>query len=426
MDAGADELGRGGRTRFLLPVSRLRRQATEPVGAPGRVAAAHRQARPTLILAAIFAIASGVAALLPNRTGAWLPLHLFLVGGVLLAISAATQLLAVTWGAAAAPPGRAVVAQRALVAVGAGGLALARAVDAPVPVVAVTGLAVMAGLVVLAVLLWRIQRTAVQARFAPVVDHYLAALAFGVVGSGLGVLLASGAGPVGPDRLRAAHLTVNLLGLVGVIVAGTVPWFVATTAKVRVSRQASAVRQRVQLVVLATATTTAAIGALTANRAATTIGLACYAVGLVGVVALLPRLGMKQFGWAGPRLFQVLAGLVWLVATVAVAAAHGLLSSRAVLVMVVGGYGQIVAGALAYLGPVLRGGGHERLADGFRVTRSWLGAAAGTVAALAAALAAPALLALAVAVWVTDVGLRSVVLVQGRMSTTSPSRIWTS
>jgi hypothetical protein len=83
-----------------------------------------------------------------------------------------------------------------------------------------------------------------------------------------------------------------------------------------------------------------------------------------------------------------------------------------VLVLVVGGFGQVVAGALAYLGPVLRGGGHERLAEGFRRTRSWPGLVAGNVAAVAAALGAGPVLRIAVVAWAADLGVRGVLLVQ--------------
>lgn len=393
-----------------------------PAGAAGRVAAVHRQSRPTLGLAAAFSIAAGVATALPHRTGAWLPVHLFLLGGVLLAISAATQLLAVTWGAAPAPADRPVAVQRTLIVVGVAGLASARELAWPTPFLAAAGLAVVGGLLLLGALLWQLRAAAIQDRFAPVVDHDLSALAFGVAGSVAGVLLATGLGPVDAGRLRAAHLTVNLLGLVGVVVAGTLPWFVATSAKVRVSPRATATRQRGNLLLLVVATTTAVAGELFDNRVMSSVGLAGYAVGLVGVVALLPRLRAKQLRWAGPRLIQILAGTTWLTATVAVAVAHGTLTSRAVLVLVVGGYGQIVAGALAYLGPVLRGGGHERLSAGFRLTRSWLGLAAGNVAALAAALALPALLRAAVVVWVVDAGVRGLLLVHDRVRSTSLAR----
>lgn len=143
-----------------------RQTGRAPAGAAGRVAAVHRQSRPTLGLAVAFSIAAGVATALPHRTGTWLPMHLFLLGGVLLAISAATQLLAVTWGAAPAPAERTVAVQRALVAVGAAGLALARERAWPTPVLAAAGLAVVGGLLLLGVLLWQLRAAAIQDRFA--------------------------------------------------------------------------------------------------------------------------------------------------------------------------------------------------------------------------------------------------------------------
>ncbi|HRD99682.1 MAG TPA: hypothetical protein PLV68_00185, partial [Ilumatobacteraceae bacterium] len=52
--------------------------------------------------------------------------------------------------------------------------------------------------------------------------------------------------------------------------------------------------------------------------------------------------------------------------------------------LVIGGFAQILVASLAYLGPVLRGGGHRRLSAGFAITRSWTSLAAGNAAALAA------------------------------------------
>jgi nitrite reductase (NO-forming) len=376
------------------------------------VAAVHRQAGPTLGLATGFAVAAGIAAVVPHRTGTWLPLHLFLLGAVLLAISGATQLLAVTWGASPAPPSRWVAAQRLLVAGGAAALAAGRELAWPTVALAAAGVSVIAGLALLAVLLLGIRATAVHDRYAPVIDHHLTAIAMGVAGSAAGVVLATGSGPFAPDRLRAAHLTLNLLGLVGIVVAGSLPSFTATTAKVRVSVRASARRQRVQAAVLAAGTAVGAFGSLTGTSLLVTVGLLTYAGGLVGVARLLPGIGMKQVRWAGPRLLQVLAGLAWLTGAVAVAGALDGLTGDLVLVLVVGGFGQVVAGALAYLGPVLRGGGHERLAEGFRRTRSWPGLVAGNVAAVAAALGAGPVLRIAVVAWAADLGVRGVLLVQ--------------
>lgn len=52
----------------------------------------------------------------------------------------------------------------------------------------------------------------------------------------------------------------------------------------------------------------------------------------------------------------------------------------------IGGYAQILVASLAYLGPVLRGGGHRRLTEGFAITGSWPSLAAGNIAAVGALL----------------------------------------
>src|SRR3546814_4660432 len=90
------------------------------------------------------------------------------------------------------------------------------------------------------------------------------------------------------------------------------------------------------------------------------------------------RLGL----WAG--------GAWWSLAVAATAVEAGrdesiLLGGRWLLVLVVAGYGQILWGSLAYVVPMLRGGGHERLGEGFAVTRSWLGLGAANAAGIALA-----------------------------------------
>jgi hypothetical protein len=81
---------------------------------------------------------------------------------------------------------------------------------------------------------------------------------------------------------------------------------------------------------------------------------------------------------------------------------------------VVGGFAQILVASLAYLGPVLRGGGHERLTAGFAITRSWVSLAAGNTAAVAALVGHDPTLAAALAVWLTDLAVRA-----GRLLTTT-------
>jgi hypothetical protein len=100
------------------------------------------------------------------------------------------------------------------------------------------------------------------------------------------------------------------------------------------------------------------------------------------------------------------------------AADRGVFGDRWLVVLVVAGYGQILWGSLAYLLPMLRGGGHARLSEGFASTRSWLGLAAANAAGLSAAAAAPGrVTALLVAVWVIDSGWRA-----ARVGTTRAAR----
>jgi hypothetical protein len=68
--------------------------------------------------------------------------------------------------------------------------------------------------------------------------------------------------------------------------------------------------------------------------------------------------------------------------------------------LVIGAYVRLIVATLSYLGPVPKGGGHERLARSCRRTRSWVGPVAGNLAAVAACAGlAPTVHAAAVAVW---------------------------
>jgi hypothetical protein len=362
-----------------------------PQGEVGRVAAVQRQVRPTLILAAGFAFAAPVAAAVPHRTGQWLPLHLFLVGGMLLAISGATQLFAVTWAAGPPAPDRLVAAQRLLLAAGAGGLAAGREAGGPPVLLAAAGSAVAAALALLAVALQGIVRRAVQRRFDVTWRWYRTALAAGGAGVMLGVALATGTLPTGSTGpVRDAHIVLNVLGLVGLVVAGTLPFFVATQARMQMSRWARTGFQDGVRRVLVAGLTLAVAGRLADRAVVAGAGLLIYAAGLAGLVCLVPRPGRRQLRWAGPRLVQLGCGLVWWFGTVLVMAVSLLRDGTApppaaLVTLVVGGYAQILVASLAYLGPVLRGGGYRHLSAGFTTTASWWGLVLGNGAAVALA-----------------------------------------
>ncbi|HEX6418871.1 MAG TPA: hypothetical protein VFZ77_10245, partial [Acidimicrobiales bacterium] len=101
-----------------LPASRWRPPDRSTAGRPaargaaGRVREAQRQAKVALAIAGAFVVAAVAATLAPHDLGTWLPLHLFLAGGLATVISGATVLFTVTWAAAPAPPRRVLALQR--------------------------------------------------------------------------------------------------------------------------------------------------------------------------------------------------------------------------------------------------------------------------------------------------------------------------
>ena len=399
-----------------LPTSRWRPGARSdpaappPRGAPHRVRLAQRQARRALATAAAFAVAALAAAVVPQDTGRWLPLHLFLTGSIVLAISGATVLFTVTWAAAPAPPAGSLAVQRLLVGAGAAGLAAARVADAPSAVFGAFGGVYLAGLLLLASLLGRTVRQGVERRFDVAVAWYLAGLLAGVVAGSLGALVGTGHGSA---ELRASHVVLNVLGLVGLVIGGTLPSFAATVARMRMSPRATARRHAALLAWQAAALVAAATGIVAGVDPLAGGGLVAYAAGIVAVAALLPTPGRPKRHWAGTRLLGLWGGVGWWAVAVGVAAGeaaggHAPFAGRWLLVLVVAAYGQILWASLAYLVPVLSGGGHERLSAGFAATRSWPGLLAVNAAGLCFALGAASVGRLAVAWWVVDTAWRAV------------------
>jgi nitrite reductase (NO-forming) len=380
------------------------------------VAQAQHQARRSLAVAAAFALAAPLTAVADHDTGAWLPLHVFLVGGLLSAISGTTQMLAVTWSASPAPRPAIATGQRWLLAAGAVAVAAGRELDADA-VTGAGGLAVATSLVMLGASLVRIRRTAVTDRFAPAIDAYLVALTYGLAGTVAGVALAAGStGGRGPD-VRHAHLTVNVFGLVGLVILGTLPYFTATQARTKMSPLATPPRLRAVTALAALATAVAAGGHLAGHPAVAAAGLGLYVVAIAATLGLLPQLGRRQLDWAGPRLVQLGAGVAWWAITTGLLAADVARDrgdqGPVLRAMVVGGFAQILVASLSYLGPVLRGGGHRRLGAGLALTGSWPSLAAANVAAVGALTAQGAVLAAGLVVWVVDAAQRTVRLARG-------------
>lgn len=383
-------------------------RATATRGAADRVRRAHAQTRTTLRLALAF-IAAAPAAWAIEGTR-WLPLHLFLAGGVVLAISGVSLMLTVTWSAAPAPPDRWVLAQRSCIAAGAVGVGIGRETGWSDALLGLAGTLYVIGLLLLAGLLVVTVRRGVERRFDPAVAAYVAAVSAGLVGVSIGV--AMGVGTPSPGD-RAAHVTVNLLGLVGLVVGGTMPFFAATVGRSKMSPDASARRLALTVGWLTGVLVLAVVGLAADTEGIAALGFAGYAMGVVAVLTALPRPTRRQMDWAGPRLIALWSGGSWwaiaVVATaVDVAADRPAFGDRWLLVLVLAGYAQVLWGSLAYLLPMLRGGGHERLGEGFGATRSWPGLVAANLVGLSLALSLPGeVTAVALAVWVLDAAWRT-------------------
>ncbi len=381
-------------------------------GAPGRVAAVHAQTRRGLLVAVAFTVVALVLVVTGAGTGWWLPLHVFVVGGLLCAISATTQMLAVTWSSAPAPRPVVAAAQRWSLAVGAAALVTGRETERTW-LFFVGGITVVVAMLWLAVILIQVRGRAVTNRFAPAIESYVAAVVVGSAGMSIGILM--GAGHVGTRiaEFRTAHLILNVFGLVGLVIAGTLPYFAATQVRSKMSPRATPTAIRATIAGLATATVVAAAGALLDRSDIIAAGLITYAMGLLLIAATLPVYSRKRLRWAGTRVVQLMAGILWWAAMavgLAVAGLHGADDTRVLQALVIGGFAQIFVASLAYLGPVLRGGGHQRLTAGFALTRSWVSLVAGNVAPVAALVGSGSLLAVALGVWVVDIAARAALL----------------
>ncbi|MFV0308197.1 MAG: hypothetical protein ACK5OX_10695 [Desertimonas sp.] len=386
--------------------------------AAGRVAAMHRHGRRGLATAGGFAVAAVLAAVVPHDTGAWLPLHLFLVGTLTTAIATVTLVLAVTWSAAPAPPATALAAIRWGTAFGAVGVAVGREGQRPALTV-IGAVAVAVSLAGVAVALVAVRMRARTTRYHPVIDGYLLAIVAVVVGVGLGAALASGGGS---SATREVHLILNVFAFVGVVIASTLPFFVATQARMKRSPWASGGVVRVLVGAIWLAALVAAVAAGQGQRGLAAVALVAVGVGQLAIVVVLPRPGRKQWSWAGPRLIQLAAGIGWWVAATwwfATALGAGERGARALQALAVAGFGQILAASVAYLVPVVRGGGHQRLSAGFARTRSWSGLALGNLAGVTVVVGASRLTVAVLAAWVLDVLARTRAPVPGRGLTPS-------
>ncbi len=387
-----------------------REQTKAPAGSADRVPLAQASARRSLAVAGLFVVAAAVTAVLEAGDGRWLPLHLFMAGALVAAIGGASTLFTVTWSAAPAPSATVMWVQRLLCALGAVLVVSARVLEWGDAALWTGAVVFIAGLVLLASVLVVTVRRGVKRRFDTSVAWYECALVAGMVAATFGGRLGTGGVTIG---LRNAHVVLNLLGFIGLITAGTLPSFIATLGRTKMSARSTEPVLRSLLVAMAVGVAAAATGFVIELRWAAVVGLGIYAAGLVFLASRLPWPTRRSLDWAGPRLLALWCGQAWWTVAVVFAAVDTAqddlpLAGNWTLVLVVAAYGQILWGSVAYLLPVLQGPGHEALTRGFAAVRSWIGLVAVNVAGVAWVADQPAVARVAVAVWLADGAFRLV------------------
>lgn len=371
-----------------------------------RVVASHDIARSAFRVAALFGlIAVGWAGWVLWQGGSWWgPLHAFLAGTVLLAIAGATQLFTYTQTAAPAPPAAVVHAQRWALVLGIALVLAGMGLSSRWAVAVGAGLMV-SGLGLLAFSLWSAVRSSLLRRFDLSARFYLLAVLAGVVGVVLGAVMGAGSAGARFADIRLVHSHLNLIGLVGLTIVGTLPTILPTFA------HHTAVSGREAKIAWWLAV--GAVGAVGSGLlwGETAVGFGTIAVGVsLGLIlaGILGRLGRRGREGGLPYL-QVVVGSIWLGVwalldgVTLVTGSPPLSFSKWTAAVVMAGVGQILAGSLAYLLPVLAGP-PPRLGRNVARTHahSWLPLLLANSGALAFILDMPTVGIVAIGAWVVD------------------------
>ena len=213
--------------------------------------------------------------------------------------------------------------------------------------------------------LWRMLRKALPARFQVTVRYYLWAAASLVLGAGLGVTLAWGWPDPWHGRLLVAHALANVLGWVGLTLTGTLLTLWPTMLRTRLDPTAER-WTRQALPVLTSAIAVAVGGALVGIGLIAGLGVLAYLSGLLlwgrGLWHPLRKSPPREFGPASVAvgLLWMVFGLTWAGWLLATApdwqvVREGFIWPAAVLGA---GFGvQVLTGALSYMLPSVLGGG---------------------------------------------------------------------
>ncbi len=297
---------------------------------------------------------------------AWLMVHLLMLGAVTNALVIWSWHFTVA--VLRAPPARSRRGEALrLAGVNCGALAVVAGVLLDAAPAVAAGAVVLAGAVLshVAALLTMMRRT-LPSRFAITVRAYVAAGLLLIPGVALGVALAEGSlAPARHSELLLAHVSVNLMGWVGLPIMGTLVTLWPTMLRTRLAPGAERyARRALPAFVLGTVVTAA--GVLASAHLLAVAGIAAYLVGVAWTIGPM-AVAVRQRPPASFPAWSTLAGVGWIVLSLASFAlvlalnpdAETATQSMGTLTaaVVVGGVLQVLLGALSHLLPVMAGGG---------------------------------------------------------------------
>lgn len=215
--------------------------------------------------------------------------------------------------------------------------------------------------------LWRQMGMGLPARFRPMVRYYVAAACFLPVGAGLGVAMESARDQASLAQLLLAHMAANVLGWIGITVAGTLVTLWPTILRTQIADGAERAAGRALPVLIGSVIVTV-VGSVAGLRVVVLVGVAGYLAGWA-VLAWPHARAWRRRPPHGFAAWSVLAAVAWLgiglartLGIVATSADWTVVAERLEALVVpfaIGFAAQVLLGALTYLIPVVLAGGPE-------------------------------------------------------------------
>jgi nitrite reductase (NO-forming) len=296
----------------------------------------------------------------------WLPAHLLLLGAVTNAIFVWSTHFADALLRRRATAGSRRWQAIRMVALNAGVLAVvAGMVGATWSLTLVGSVVVGAAAAAHGITLALQARAALPSRFGATVRYYICASIALPIGAGLGAALARGTTGQWHGRLVVAHITLNLLGWIGLTVMGTLVTLWPTMLRTRIAEGAERVARQA-LPILAGSVVVAAGGALLGLQTVAAAGTAGYLFGVLWAARPLARVARNKAPSAYAT-WSVMAAVIWLtgsllglVTVLLISPTWPQVTSSLQLLVVplaAGFAAQVLLGAMSFLVPVVLGGG---------------------------------------------------------------------